>query len=369
MHPCYPIWMDTHDDINRLLGQIFMVGIPLPILDEETRKFLQDLRPGGVILFRRNYKDVETLALLCHELHGLDPANPPLIAIDHEGGRVHRLNAPFTHFPPALQLTQNGSPNSIDLAYLMGQAMGRELRAVGIDINFAPVLDVFSNPDNTVIGDRAYSSDPYKAAALGCALARGLRLGGVIPCGKHFPGHGATRIDSHQDLPTDERSRASFEQMDLLPFRQACAERIEMLMTAHVLYPAFDPDLPATLSPTIIGGLLRQQLGFTGVVVSDDLEMGAIVRRGSVEKAAVGSLAAGADMLLVCQRPALAIQARNACLQALETGRIPEQRLAAAAQRIATLQTKKRLEQPASREIIGAEEHQLLTAEIQRAVM
>ncbi len=369
VHLCYSIQMDRHGDTRQLLGQLFMVGIPQPGLDENTRQLLQDLRPGGLILFRRNYTDVETLAALCHELHALNQANPPLIAIDHEGGRVHRLSAPFTHFPPALQLTQNGSPNSIDLAYQVGQAMGRELQAVGIDLDFAPVLDVFTNPDNTVIGDRAFSTDPQQVAALGCAQARGLRAGGVIPCGKHFPGHGATLIDSHQDLPRDERPRASFEQIDLVPFRQACTEQIEMLMTAHVLYPAFDPDLPATLSPRIINALLRQQLGFSGVVVSDDLEMGAIVQHGSVEQAAIDSLVAGADLLLVCQSPALAVQARDACLQALETGRLSQQRLAQATQRIAALKKKPRRGQLASREVIGAAAHQQLVEEIQRAVV
>ncbi len=365
VYPCYPYFMDMHERV----GQLFMVGIPHPSLDDNTRQLLQDLRPSGVILFRRNYTDVETLAALCHELHALNQANPPLIAIDHEGGRVHRLSAPFTHFPPALQLTQNGSPNSVDLAYQVGQAMGRELRAVGIDLDFAPVLDVFTNPDNTVVGDRAFSTDPHQVAALGCALARGLRDGGVIPCGKHFPGHGATLIDSHQDLPRDERARASFEQIDLVPFRQACAEQIEMIMTAHVLYPAFDPDLPATLSAWIINDLLRHQLGFAGVVVSDDLEMGAIVRHGSVEQAAVDSLVAGADLLLVCQSPELAVHARNACLQAVETGRLSQQRLADATQRIAILKKKQRREQLASREVIGSVTHQRLVEEIQRALV
>lgn len=369
--------MDKHDDMRQLLGQLFMVGIPSPRLDtkdESTRQILQDLRPGGVILFRRNYTDVETLAALCHELHALDHTNPALIAIDHEGGRVHRLSAPFTHFPPALELSHKRSPkgglnlvDAVDLAYRVGQAMGRELQAVGIDLDFAPVLDVFTNPDNTVIGDRAFSTDPQQVAALGCGLARGLRDAGIIPCGKHFPGHGATLLDSHEDLPRDERPRASFEKIDLVPFRQACAEQIEMLMTAHVLYPAFDPDLPATLSARVINDLLRQQLGFAGVVVSDDLEMGAIVRHASVEQAAVDSLVAGADLLLVCQSPELAVQARNACLQALESGRLSQQRLAEATQRVAVLKKKRRREQLAAREVIGSTAHQRLVEEIQRA--
>ncbi len=341
-----------------------MVGIPQLDLDSHTRQLLLNLRPGGVILFRRNYSDPETLSVLCRQLRDLNPANPPLIAIDHEGGRVHRLEAPFTHFPPARQLIQNGPPRPAEVVYRVGQAMGRELRAVGIDLNFAPVLDVVTNPDNTVIGDRAFATQPQQVAVLGSALARGLREAGVIPCGKHFPGHGATHLDSHQDLPTDERAAGVLEQTDLIPFRQACTEQIEMLMTAHVVYPALDPERPASLSRPILTDLLRHRLGFTGIVVSDDLEMGAIVRHGSVEQAAVEALAAGADLLLVCQSTELAVQARNACLRALHTGLLSRQRLADASGRIATLKQKPRQERLASREVIGCAAHRRLAEDL-----
>lgn len=352
-------------DMHEHLGQLFMVGIPHPQLDNATRQILVDLRPGGVILFRRNYTDVETLATLSDRLHSIDPDNPLLVAIDHEGGRVHRLTAPFTHFPPAAHI---GQTHSLDLTYQVGLAMGRELQAVGIDLDFAPVLDVFSNPENTVIGDRSFSTDPQQVAHFGCALARGLREAGVIPCGKHFPGHGATQLDSHHDLPRDERAADAFESIDLIPFRQACQEHIEMLMTAHVLYPAFDPERPASLSSFILNDLLRQQLGFSGVIVSDDLEMGAIVHHGSVEQAAVDALSAGADLLLVCQTPSLAISARDACLQALETGRVSQERVTEASQRLAQLKAHHRRRKIADRQLVGAEEHHRLVKEIQRTV-
>ena len=353
--------------MSEQLGQLFMVGIPQPALDPPTRRLLLDLRPGGVILFGRNYSDPETLAVLCQQLHGLNPANPPLIAIDHEGGRVHRLAAPFTHFPPARRLLQNDAPQPVEAAYRVGQAMGRELRAVGIDINFAPVLDVLTNPANAVIGDRAFSAQPQQVAALGSAFAGGLREAGVIPCGKHFPGHGATQIDSHQDLPSDERAACLLEQTDLLPFRRVCAEQIEMLMTAHVVYPAFDPTRPASLSGPIITTLLRQRLGFDGVVVSDDLEMGAIVRHRSVEQAAALALVAGADLLLVCQTTELAVQARDACRHALQAGLLSRQRLADAAGRIAALRQKSRQGRAASREVIGCAAHRRLAQDLASA--
>lgn len=345
------------------IGQLFMVGIPHPTLDPATRALLQDLRPGGIILFRRNYTDPETLSHLCTALHSLCPEDPPLVALDHEGGRVHRLASPFTHFPAAHLLGQAGS---VSLAHQTGFAMGCELRQVGIDIDFAPVLDVLTNAENAVIGDRAFAADPYQVALLGCAVARGLREAGVIPCGKHFPGHGATLVDSHDDLPRDERTRDEIERIDLYPFRRAIAEQLEMLMTAHIVYPALDPTLPATLSPTIIGGLLRQTLGFHGVVVSDDLEMGAIARHATVAQAARAALKAGADLLLICHHPELALAAREACVEALHRGELSCQRLTEATERLRALKHRHGVRRAPHPQPLGAPEHRRLAADILR---
>ena len=353
--------MQLHD----ILGQLFMVGIPQPTLDAKTQTTLQELRPGGIILFRRNYTDPATLAELCKELHSLFPDDALLIAIDHEGGRVDRLQPPFTHFPPMLKV---GATGSIDLAYRTGMAMGHELRSVGIDLDFAPVLDVLTNPSNTVIGDRAFSSDPYLVAQFGCALARGLRTAGVIPCGKHFPGHGGTLLDSHADLPHDERSVEKLHQIDLYPFRQAIHDGIEMIMTAHVLYPELDPNLPASRSQRIITQLLRQQMGFHGVVVSDDLEMGAIVRHSTVTQAVVDAVHAGADLLPVCHKIELAIDARDACIRAIEDGTLSRSRIAQAAGRISVLKQQHRQRKLPIVEHVDTQMHARLVEEIQRAM-
>jgi beta-N-acetylhexosaminidase len=349
--------MREHDSI----GQLFMVGLPGLTLDADTRSRLQDLQPGGIILFRRNCTTPEALVALCDELHALTPASPPLVALDHEGGRVHRLAPPFTHFPAARIIGQTGSA---EFAYRVGQAMGAELSSIGIDIDFAPVLDVLTNPTNTVIGDRAFATDPQTVGLFGCAQARGLREGGVIPCGKHFPGHGATRIDSHDDLPRDERSLNELWQTDLQPFQRAIADGIEMMMVAHIVYPALDPEHPATLSSRIIKGLLRQQMHYPGVVVTDDLEMGAIVRHNSVEHAVVQALSAGADLLLICHRIELALAAREACLRALEKGTLSLARVEEASQRIALLKQKHAQQQRAGREAVGALRHQQLAEAI-----
>ena len=347
----------SQDDI----GQCLMVGIPQPRLDAETRRILADLRPGGIILFQRNYTDPDTLRALCADIHALTPAPPPLIALDAEGGRVHRLSPPFTHFPPALQIGRTGSPQ---LAHEVGVALGRELRSVGIDIDFAPVLDVYSNPANTVIGDRAFSSDPQRVAEFGCALAAGLRAAGVIPCAKHFPGHGATVIDSHDDLPYDERDSAALEAVDLRPFQTAITQEIELLMTAHVVYPALDPQQPASLSSVIMNDLLRKRLGFQGVIVSDDLEMGAIIRHSSVAAAAVQALSAGADLLLVCQSLEQALSARDACRQAVQQGVLTGERVAEARRRVKRLRQRIADRPSLPLPAIGAPEHARLVDKI-----
>jgi beta-N-acetylhexosaminidase len=345
------------------IGQLFMVGIPGSTIETATRAQLLDLRPGGVILFRRNYTDLKQLVALCEELHALLPNQPPLIGLDHEGGRVHRLTSPFTHFPAAAVV---GRTQSLDLAQQVGKAMGEELSSIGVDIDFAPVLDVLTNTVNTVIGDRAFASDPQTVGLLGCAQARGLREGGVSPCGKHFPGHGATQADSHEDLPRDERSLDELHQTDLQPFRMAIAEGIEMLMTAHILYPALDAEYPATLSRKIIEDLLRQQLGFRGVVVTDDLEMGAIVRHDAVEQAAVQALCAGADLLLICHKIDLALAAREACLRALTEGILSSQRLEEARRRLALLRRQHTQHRRTSRVVIGSQAHRQLVEVIVR---
>jgi beta-N-acetylhexosaminidase len=325
--------MRVQDRLSQL-GQLFMVGIPQPTLDNATRALLHELRPSGIILFRRNYTGPAALAVLCTELHSVFSTHRLLIALDHEGGRVHRVGPPFTHFPPAGQIGKTGS---VTFAYRVVLAMCHELRRVRIDIDFAPVLDVLSNPANIVIGDRSFSSDPYQVALFGRALVRGLRESGVIPCGKHFPGHGGTLMDSHEDLPQDDRRREALDRIDLYPFQQAIREGIEMLMTAHVRYPTLDPEFPATISPTIITGLLRQQMHYAGVVVTDDLEMGAIVRHATVEQTVINALNAGADMMLVCHKIELALAARDRCLRALEKGTLSQQRMEEAVQRINAL--------------------------------
>src|SRR5207302_1964059 len=222
----------------------------------------------------------------------------------------------------------------------VGRAMGRELRAAGIDLDFAPVLDVWSNPLNRVIGDRAFGTDPARVARLGVALARGLERAGVLACGKHFPGHGASAGDSHFVLPRVRRSRRALAALELVPFARAVAANIPALMTAHIVYPALDPRRPATLSPAICRDLLRHRLGFRGVLFSDDLEMNAVAERSTPARSAVAALGAGCDMLLVCQSLDAARAAMRGVEEAVAAGALPAEHLATALARIAALRRR-----------------------------
>jgi beta-N-acetylhexosaminidase len=322
--------------LRRTAGQLFMVGLPGTVLDAETRGFLDEYAPGGVVLFKRNVAAGAQLRRLVAEVKATGAGVPPLVAIDHEGGRVDRLRAPFTHFPPALAVGAAGPA----LAHRVGRAMGRELAAVGIDVDFAPVLDVWSNPRNRVIGDRAFGTVPTTAARGALALARGLGEAGVVACGKHFPGHGGTVGDSHLVRPRLARSRRDLERIDLVPFRRAIAARMPTLMTAHVVYPALDPRRPATLSRTICHDLLRRRLGFRGVLFSDDLEMHAVSRR-PIERVVVAALAAGCDMLLVCASLPLARRGIDAVARAIDRGDLDPEAIAASLARIHALRRRR----------------------------
>ena len=323
--------------LRRTAAQLFMVGLPGPILDPATRQFLVDHPPGGVILFKRNVRSGAQLRRLITEIHATGAGVPPLVAIDHEGGRVHRLPRPFTHFPSAAVVAAH---RDAGLAEAVGRAMGRELRAVGIDLAFAPVLDVRSNPRNRVIGDRAFGEEPRQVARLGLALARGLEQAGVVACGKHFPGHGASTGDSHFVLPRVHRSRRALATVDLVPFRRAARARIPALMTAHVVYPALDRRRPATLSRAICTDLLRRRLGFRGVLFSDDLEMNAVAGRSTPGRTAVAALGAGCDMLLVCQSLRAARAAMRGVEEALTKGTLAPELIAGALARIEMLRRR-----------------------------
>ncbi len=250
---------------------------------------------GGAILFARNItSDVEQVAALCSMIARAHPDLAPIVSVDQEGGRIARLKEGVIRLPPAHTL------GALDDAMLerAGRALGEQLAALGFTLNYAPVLDVHTNPNNPVIGDRAFATTPERAARAGLAFARGLSIAGVAPCAKHFPGHGDTHTDSHLELPRVTHDRARLDAIEIAPFRLAASE-VPAMMSAHVVYEALD-SVPATLSHRIATDLLRDELGFRGVLVSDDLEMRAVSATHEVGESAVLAVAAGCDALLIC---------------------------------------------------------------------
>ncbi len=316
--------MGLGDDI----GQLLVGGFEGERPDGRFCRLAREGKIGGAILFRRNLTGgLADARALTDELHQLAP-EPLLVAVDQEGGRVARLGAPFPKLPPMRRIGATRDPGVAELA---GAVLGAALRVVGFDQNYAPVLDVDTNPDNPVIGDRAFSSDPETVGRLGAAFIAGLQSEGVAACGKHFPGHGDTDLDSHLALPRLPHSLDRLRRVELPPFSQA--SEAAAMMTAHVVFSALDPDLPATLCAPALS-LLRKELGYDGVIVSDDLEMEALSRFGDVPDTAVAALAAGCDQLLVCRHPERLEAAYFAIASAARDGRLDPARLAASAARV-----------------------------------
>jgi beta-N-acetylhexosaminidase len=314
-----------------------MMGFLGTCVTPDLAAFLKQYRPGGVILFSRNLESPEQIVELTNDLQRCSPHSPLLISIDQEGGRVSRLPKGFTIFPPCEVL---GRCNSGTLAYAAAATIAKELRAVGINMNMAPVLDVNSNPDNPVIGDRAFGSSPELVSQLALATVDGLQDQKVAACGKHFPGHGDTRADSHKELPIVSASRERLESVELPPFRRAAAAGVVSMMTAHVLYQTLDARLPATLSPDIVTGLLRNELRYDGVVLTDDLEMQAIADHYGVGDAAVRALSAGCDVVLICKDREREITAFEAAEKAVESGAISRDRFEQSVARIQRLKQR-----------------------------
>jgi beta-N-acetylhexosaminidase len=278
------------------VGELVIGGFPGTSLPAGFARALRERRRGGAILFKPNVGGGPSqVAALARAIHAAAPQTP-FVGVDQEGGRVARLKAPLLEVPPMRTVASWGDTA---LAERIADAVGTELAALGFTIDFAPVLDVNTCPQNPVIGDRAFGDDADTCARFGAAWIRGLQASGVLACGKHFPGHGDTSKDSHVDLPVVNQPLDRLERVELVPFRAAVEAGVATLMTAHVVYPALDQERPGTMSPAVCTAL-RERIGFRGVLVSDDLEMQAIAARSSIEDAAVQAIAAGCDALLVC---------------------------------------------------------------------
>jgi beta-N-acetylhexosaminidase len=353
-------------DLSRDVGQLLWVGFQGAVAPPELVRAIGAGDVGAVVVFKRNLSiavagsggvgvpgagggaalsggaavaqevvDLDALVELHRALHAAAPADVPvLVTMDQEGGAVQRVRAPATQWPPMLAHDGFAPPADEELAEAVGGAIGRELAALGVDVDFAPVLDVHTNPANPVIGDRAFGRDATTVARRGLAFARGLEGAGVLPCGKHFPGHGDTATDSHLELPRIDHDWSRLERVELAPFVAAAKADLPMLMTAHVVFAALDADQPATLSAKVITDLLRKRFGFGGVVLSDDLDMKAIVDHIGAPEAGVRAIRAGCDALLLCRDEQHQRDTREALVRAGEADSELRRRIGEAAERV-----------------------------------
>ena len=320
-----------HDAITRLASELVCIGFDGPALTPDAAHLIA----GGVrsvIYFTRNFRSAAQLAELSAQVRAAADGAPMLISVDQEGGRVQRFRGEgFADLPSGREMGERGEA----AVRAAAQATVDQLRAVGINMNLAPVLDVDSNPANPVIGARSFGSEAARVATCGAVYIQALQTRGVSACGKHFPGHGDTSVDSHLDLPRLPHAMERLEQVELPPFRAAIRAGVDAIMTAHVLFEAIDPTVPATLSRTVVTGLLREQLGFDGLVITDDFEMQAIADRFEVGEAAVRAIEAGCDHVLVCHRIDRQRRVIEALADALRTGRLSMDRVKKSANRLA----------------------------------
>lgn len=312
----------SNSELRNDIGRLLWIGFEGTTVDDRLRATLEAGDAGGVTLFARNLPknsegtDLRALRQLNDALHeaGRASGEELLISVDQEGGRVQRVKAPAEHYPPMMRAEPGHGPDALAGLKALGHRMGAELCEWGFDIDFAPVLDVHTNPANPIIGDRAFGETPEIVAARALAFAEGLQAAGILPCGKHFPGHGDTATDSHLALPRLDFAMERLREIELAPFVAAIAAGVPMLMTAHVVFASLDSAVPATLSPAVVTGLLRNELGYQGVVISDDLDMRAIADNFSVGEAAVTAIDAGCDVLLLCRSLEHQAEARGALL-------------------------------------------------------
>ncbi len=359
------------------VGQLLWIGFDGTTVPAAIGARLAAGRIGVAVVFARNLArhsdgdliNIEAVRALNAQLAVVGPDGVRcLVAVDQEGGVVQRLRAPATRWPP--MMTHDAAVHAAydaQLALDVGTAMGKELRAVGFDIDFAPILDVHTNPANPIIGDRAFGTTAQTVTRRALAFARGLAAAGMLSCGKHFPGHGDTLTDSHLELPRIDHDWTRLRSVELAPFVAAAAAELPMLMTAHVVFSALDATVPATLSRKVMTDLLRHEIGYRGVVVSDDLDMRAIAAHHGVGNAAIAAIRAGCDAILLCRDQDHQAQAEAALLGEARADTEFATLLSVAAQRVRTMKRAHTAQQaqiavePAS---VGCAEHQALAAKL-----
>lgn len=354
---------DTTSLADRKLraGQRLLIGISGAGLTDPERALIREIRPAGFILFKRNVEEPAQVKELNRELATLVPnTHPAILSVDQEGGRVQRVKDGATLFPP---LRYVGNIDDLELTRRYARALAAEVRACGFNLNWAPVADVDSNADNPIIGDRSFHRDPDRVARHVAAYIQATQDAGLIACAKHFPGHGDTASDSHLTLPKVERDRPELERCELTPFRAAAAANVGTVMTAHVMFPAYDEDNPATMSSAILDDILRRQMGYDGVIVSDDLEMKGVRDFFPLRDQLDRSCRATADMFLVCSEAALQLEVFEDLVRLQEDDARHDDLATQANRRIDTLRERFFLNPPRvpGPEVLKSNEHRDLT--------
>jgi len=323
--------------LNEKVGQLLVVGFDGTELDEALTSYVSDGAFSGFILFKRNIQSVEGLRKLTRSLRALYPKTlPPILAVDEEGGRVTQIGHLMAAAPAASAV---GKTRSSRFAFFQAKDVAQKLRWLGFNVVFAPVLDVNDEPANPVIGDRSFGRRPELVSALGCATMSGFAEAGLAATGKHFPGHGSATVDSHKALPVIRHPAERWYKFEFVPFQEAMQSGLRIIMTAHVACPGLTgrDDLPATFSAQVMDQILRKELGFDGVVVTDALEMSAADAYMKTGAGPEMAFLAGCDLLLFAFGGSQALVARDALAKAVEDGRISEERLDASIARITAL--------------------------------
>jgi len=328
--------------LDEKIGQLIFTGIRDTVMTDETETLINQYQVGGIILFAHNLETIDQSIQLLNQVKRENEQNklPLFLGLDQEGGRVERL-------PGIIGLPTNeaiGIRDSELFSFGIGEILGKQLKAFGFNLNFAPVLDVNSNPDNPVIGDRSFGNSPKIVSELGIQTIQGMRAHQIIPVVKHFPGHGDTDVDSHFELPSVDKSLEELQELEFIPFKKAIESGIEMVMIAHILLPQIDNEFPTSLSEKVITGILREQLNFDGVVITDDLTMQAISDHYDLGHAAVESVKAGTDIILMAHDYDGVISVYEKLRVAVENGEITEERIDESVERIIQLKWKYELE-------------------------
>ncbi|HEY0827172.1 MAG TPA: beta-N-acetylhexosaminidase, partial [Bacilli bacterium] len=324
--------------LSEKIGQMMIVGVEGLAVDTHTRELIDQHHVGGFILYKENIEDTNQTLSFLNELKAFNKGQIPLfLSVDQEGGKVNRMPEDYAKIPANQAI---GKINQPGLSFRIGVLLAKQVKSVGFNMNYAPVLDINSNAQNPVIGDRSYGSDEEVVSKLGVQTMLGIQSQEVVPVVKHFPGHGDTAVDSHLELPTVNKTLSQLRKFELLPFAAAIKNKADVVMIAHILLPHLDPDHPASFSKRIITGILREEMQFEGVVITDDMTMGGIVKHYDIKEAAVQSIQAGSDVIMVAHGYETAVEVINYLVSKVESGTIAEDEIDQSVYRILQLKKK-----------------------------